>query len=323
MTDSESGEKRKNMSENKIMGINNTQEKIFPVKSKVLAVLGSPGSGKTTTSIKLALELAKYKKNTVIVFCDPFTSVIPYVIPAGTETDISLGMLLTAPGLTQTDILEACIPVSQSEYISLLGYKGGESLMAYPKITKDKTLDFFVMLRHLADYVIIDCSAVFEADPVSIIGIETADTALRLGTADLKGISYYQSHMPMLADSVFRSEGHLKAVSVKPGQEWEAAAQQYGGADFVLPFVPELEKQLNEVSLFEPLTSKESQPYNAEMQKIIEDIYGFKCMPVKTTAVKKERKTDADDTPRPTGKSRVRLSIKLPFGSFGRGRGEF
>jgi len=191
-------------------------------ENKVLAVMGSPGSGKTTAAIKLALELAKHRKNAVVVFCDPFAAVIPYILPADTAVDTSLGALLTAPGVTQADILDACVPIPQSGYISLLGYTAGESLMTYPKITKDKTVDFFVMLRHLADYVIIDCSAVFEADPVSIVGIETADAALRLGTSNLKGISYFQSHMPMLADSVFRSHEHLKAISLlKPGQEWK------------------------------------------------------------------------------------------------------
>ena len=282
-------------------------------ENKVLAVMGSPGSGKTTAAIKLALELAKHRKNAVVVFCDPFAAVIPYILPADTAVDTSLGALLTAPGVTQADILDACVPIPQSGYISLLGYKAGESLMTYPKITKDKTVDFFIMLRHLADYVLIDCSAVFEADPVSIVGIETADAALRLGTSNLKGISYFQSHMPMLADSVFRSHEHLKAISLlKPGQEWEAVSQQYGGADFMLPYAPELEKQFDEVSLFEPLTAKESQPYAAEIQKIAGGVFGIKGAPVNT-----ERKASAEESPKkPKGKP----AFKLPFG---KSKGEF
>lgn len=280
--------------------------------NKVLAVMGSSGSGKTTASIKLALELAKGRKNVIIVFCDPFTPVIPYIMPSDTVIDAPLGTLLTAPGLTQANILDACAPITQNEYISLLGYKAGESLMAYPKITKDKTVDFFVMLRHLADYVIIDCSAVFEADPVSIVGIEIADTALRLGTSNLKGISYFQTHMPMLTDSGFRAGSHLKAISMfKPGQEWEAVSQQYGGADYVLPFAPELEKQLDEVSLFEPLTAKESVPYTAEIQKILGGVFGIKSVPIKT---------EQGAAGEPAKKAKSKLAIKLPFG---KGKGEF
>ena len=41
------------------------------VQNKIIAVMGSPGSGKTTASIKLAAELAEKKKNVILVFCDP------------------------------------------------------------------------------------------------------------------------------------------------------------------------------------------------------------------------------------------------------------
>ena len=170
-------------------------------QDKILAVMGSPGSGKTTTAVKLAAALAKQKKNVIVVFCDPFTPVVPTLLPPDAVHDTSLGELLTVPGLTQADILNACVSVPGQEYISLLGYRGGESLMKYPKITRDKAVELFVSLRYLADYIILDCAAVFEADPASFVGIEIADRVLRLGTANLKGISYYQTHTPMLADS--------------------------------------------------------------------------------------------------------------------------
>jgi len=318
MTGSESGEKRKSMSENKFMGINKTQEKNFPVKNKALAVLGSPGSGKTTTSIKLALELAKHKKNAVVVFCDPFTSVLPYVIPAGTAVETSLGTLLTAPGITQTDILEACVPVGQTEYVSYLGYRAGENLMAYPKVTRDKAVDFFVMLRHLADFVIIDCSTIFEADPVSIVGIETADTALRLGTSNLKGIAYYQTHMPMLADSVFHVDKHYKAISMlKPWQEWEAVSQQYGGVKYTLPYVTELEQQYDEVSLPDLLKSRESLKYTAEIKRIVGDVFGIGDNPADAGQKAAQKVRQSEDSRKTT---RGAISFKLPFG---KSKGEF
>lgn len=285
--------------------------------NKILAIMGSPGSGKTTASIKLALDLARCKRNVIVVFCDPFTPVIPYIMPASTVVHTSLGMLLTAPGLTQTNILDACIPITQSGYVSLLGYKAGESLMTYPKITSDKTVGFFVMLRHLTDCVIIDCSAVFEADPVSIVGIETADMAIRFGTSNLKGISYFQTHMPMLTDSKFRSHSHLKAIStLKPGQEWEAVSQQYGGADYVLPFTLELEKQFDEVSLFEPLTTKESVPYTAVIQKISGGVFGLNPALVKTKSIEAKEKSAKP----PTKTSKGKMAIRLPFG---KNKGEF
>lgn len=280
--------------------------------NKVLAVMGSPGCGKTTTATKLALTLATAKKNVIIVFCDPFTPVIPAVLPADTIHNTSLGSLLTAPSLSQADILNACVPTESNEYISLLGYQSGESLMNYPKIIKDKVVDFFVMLRYLADYIIIDCSSVFEADPTSIIGIEVADKVLKIGSANLKGISYYQTHNPMMADSRFQAQNHQTVIGdLKVGQDWEAVSQQYGGVDYVLPHVVELEQQYNELTLFKPLTEKESTPYTAEIEKILGGAFLFpftKSIPQAAQMSMAEKKVKSKTT------------FRLPFS---KSKGEF
>lgn len=279
-------------------------------QDNVLAVMGSPGSGKTTTAVKLAFSLAAQKKNVILVFCDPFTPVIPAILPADTVHDTSLGSLLTAPGLTQTQILNACVPIKESEYISLLGYRGGESLTHYPKITRDKVVEFFVMLRHLADYIIIDCVSVFEADPTSIIAIEMSDAVLKIGTANLKGISYFQTHSPMLADSRFRKETHKTVIgNLKVGQDWEAVSGQYGGVEYILPYVTELEQQDNELSLFCSLIQPESDAYRKAISSILQEIFSVQSasVPVVPT-IQTERK------------AKTKSGFKLPFA---KSKGEF
>lgn len=279
-------------------------------QDNVLAVMGSPGSGKTTTAVKLALSLAAQKKNVILVFCDPFTPVIPAILPADTVHDTSIGSLLTAPGLTQTQILNACVPIKESEYISLLGYCGGESLTHYPKITRDKVVEFFVMLRHLADYIIIDCASVFEADPTSIIAIEMSDAVLKIGTANLKGISYFQTHSPMLADSRFRKETHKTAIgNLKVGQDWEAVSGQYGGVEYILPYVAELEQQDNELSLFCSLIQPESDAYRKAISNILQEIFGVQAVSVPVVPTMQTER-----------KAKTKSGFKLPFA---RSKGEF
>lgn len=284
-------------------------------ESKIIAVMGSQGSGKTTAALKLAFTLSAVKKNVIVVFCDPFTPVIPAVLPAHIPHDTSLGSLLTAPVLAQTTILNACVPTEKSDYISLLGYCAGESLMHYPQITREKAVEFFVLLRYLADYIIVDCTSTFEADPASIVAIELADRVLKLGTANLKGVSYYLTHNPMLSDSRFRKDTHSTVIgNLKTGQDWEATAQQLGGADFVLPYAPELEQQFDELALLVPLTQPESAGYTAAIQQIL----GIQPEKSKVKAVPESVPAEASLKKAKTAKNK--MAFRLPFA---KDRGEF
>lgn len=89
----------------------------------MLAIAGSPGSGKTSLAVKLAAEIAGKRKNVVLVCSDPFVPSIPFLLPMDTEQEVSLGALLTAPALTQEKILQACVPVPDRSISACLGIK--------------------------------------------------------------------------------------------------------------------------------------------------------------------------------------------------------
>ncbi|MCI8392235.1 MAG: hypothetical protein HFI35_16550 [Roseburia sp.] len=273
----------------------------------MLAITGSPGSGKTTVGVRLAAELAKCRKNVIVVCADPFVPSVPFLLPVNAEHQISLGELLTAPAVSQNRILRACVPVSSNEYVSLLGYRMGENLMSYPKITRDRVVEFLVCLRHLADYVILDCTSVIEADIFSILSMEVADRILQIGTSNLRGISHYQSHVGLLQEHVrgklLRAIGNFRI-----GQEWEAVAGQYGGVSFVFPYVTELERRYDEASLLEPLTSKDAAPFIHEVKKLMTEVFGVGDM--------KRKKSEEEK-----GISKKKLVVRSPIAW--KSRGEF
>jgi MinD-like ATPase involved in chromosome partitioning or flagellar assembly len=240
---------------------------------QMLAVWGGPCSGKTTTAIKLATELASHKKNVVILMCD-FTAPAPQtLLPNITTTGKSLGELLSLPSISQEEILRRCIPLGKSPYVSLLGYQRGDNAFTYAKYSKERAIDLITLLRHVADYIIIDCESAFSFDVLSAVALETADAVLRLCVCDLKSLSYFTSALPLLSDSRYASARHIKALSmVKPGQDNGEYQNIFGGISYSLPFVPELEEQFCAARLTDELCSKPAAAYSAAIRNIANNL---------------------------------------------------
>ena len=50
-------------------------------------------------------------------------------------------------------------PVKSTPYISFSGLQGwGKIVFTYAEYSKEKAVDMLVLLRHIADYVIVDCT---------------------------------------------------------------------------------------------------------------------------------------------------------------------
>ena len=282
-------------------------------QTQILAIMGSPGSGKTFTSVKLATELALQKKNVIIIALDSSCPVVPYLLPSDVVHDVSIGELLTKMQISQTDILKALVTVPDNPYISLLSYKLGESISSYPKIVATKVIEFLSNIRGLADYIIIDCSSMIEADVATIIALSFAEKVLKLGTSDLKGISYFYTADRLLADSKFKKDKNIIAISnLKDWQEWENVAPQYGGATFTIPYCKELERQFSELTLFEKLKEEQSTSYSLEISEMARQIFALE---IPVTAKKKKEKA-----PQKSTKTEAKRTFRNPFS---KNKGEF
>ena len=182
-------------------------------QKQMLAVWGSPGAGKTVTAVKLAAELAKRKKNVVLVFTDLTAPSLPRCGGGGKLPEVSVGELLSAPGMTQERVLKTWRPLRKTPYISFLGYKAGKMCSPTRSTAKEKAVDMLVLLRHIADYVIVDCTSVLTGNVLATAALEVADDVLRVCGCDLKAISYFASYLPLIEEWKFKPEQHIRVLS--------------------------------------------------------------------------------------------------------------
>jgi len=239
----------------------------------LLAIWGGTASGKTVATVKLALELTAHKKNVAIVMCDSLAPAPQTLLPNSSTEGKSLGELLTLPTISQEAILNHCIPFSTNKYISLLGYMRGDNAFTYASYSKERAVDLLTLLRHVADYVLVDVCSMFSSDVLSTVALENADTVLRLCTCDLKSMSYFSSNLPLLADGRFAASQHIKVLSmVKPGQDSGEYCNTYGGVSYTLTYVPELEEQYYSASLSDKLFTIAGREYTHIIRKIAAQI---------------------------------------------------
>ena len=248
------------------------------MKHKITAIAGSPGCGKTITAIKMALALERRKKSVMVISLDVTCPTIPYTMEDGTGHETSVGTLFTQADVSREDILRACTPVPGHPNIVMLGYKMGDSYSLYPQMLMDRIKNCIIQARHITEYVIIDCVSVIEADAPTIAALEAADRIIRLGSADLKGISYYASMDRILGDPRFRKDGgdgHVSAVSnLWAGQAWEMVAQKYGGTSHRLPHCAELAAQYDSRRLFDELSGREGMAYTEAVNGLVTAAFG-------------------------------------------------
>lgn len=102
-----------------------------------------------------------------------------------------------------------------------------------------------------------------------------ADAVLRLGSCDLKGVSYFMSCLPLIADRRFKAEKHIRVLSnVKPRQDSGGYENTYGGVSYKLPHVAAIEEQFYSLSLLDGLTGKEAKTYEPVIRGIAEGVFG-------------------------------------------------
>lgn len=109
---------------------------------KLIAVWGSPDSGKTTFSVKLAEALynrSRGKSAVIVVFTDIVTPTIPVIFPNFRSEDVfSVGTILTKPDFFADDVVSNMVMTKDRMNLGYLGYKDSENKHSFPDYTEEK-----------------------------------------------------------------------------------------------------------------------------------------------------------------------------------------
>lgn len=243
------------------------------MKNNMAAIWGSPGSGKTLTSVKIAKCLAEQKKNVIIVGCDSETPLIPLLFPDADNVQ-SLGNLLASPNPTEMSIIKHCVAFGKNKYISLLGYKAKENIRTYPDVSMLQVKELFTLLSDLADYVIVDCTSHITNDYLTATALEIAHVTFKIVNPGLKSIVYIQSQRQLLQDTRFKYSEQINLINnVLPSQETHIARESLGGTSYDLPHVTELIEQFDTGNLLDTVFGKNAKQYEKTMNRLVKEIF--------------------------------------------------
>ena len=242
------------------------------MNKKLIALWGNPDSGKTTLAIKLALELEKRNQKVIILHADNLVPVLGTILPESTQSQGSLGDLLALAQISQEAILAKSFVTKDHKNLCHLSYLVGESQCTYAKYTRERVLDLFILLRHLADVILIDCSSRIQEDLLTKTALESCDLVFRIISPDLKALAYFDSNMPIIHDNKNMSH-HVKVLSkVEADKANDLVSNRFGGHAYEFPSCYEIRQQTMEGRLFGKMTSKEGLIYEGVVKSMISEI---------------------------------------------------
>lgn len=239
--------------------------------AKMIAVIGSPGSGKTTVTLKLAQELYCATTNGSVIYLSPSLKVpaIGVLFPNYTPDSIfSLGEMLDKTDIYEEDILNHLVTVKSMNNFGCLGYKAGENKFSYPVLTEDKVKSLFDVLHKMAGYVFVDCTEE-ENDLISQYALGVADEVILVLSPDLKSMVYLSSNESALGSHADRA---VRVLNINENELYppvDDVKSNVRNISFVLPYSKQIRGQHLDGLLYERAKDKK---YRSELSKIVNTI---------------------------------------------------
>ena len=168
---------------------------------KIISIYGSPSSGKTALSIKLANKMSRSrKKNSGVLFCSIFPSPISYVFPGFKERDFySVGEVLSKENISEEDVLSSLISPSSGAYICFSGYSSFDHPGSFPKTDIKRCTEYIKVLGENLDYLFIDTDSFVHNSVLSKAALMAAQDRICVVSSDIKGASWLSSCRPYIS----------------------------------------------------------------------------------------------------------------------------
>ena len=238
--------------------------------SKLIAVCGSPGSGKTSVALKLAQELYHTSHQPVLFFSvDLRVPIMGYVFPHSKAGDLhSVGKTMDKTDIYREDVMKQIVTVKSMVNFGYLGYKSGENLYTYPRVTEDKVTELFRCLRELAAYVVVDCVSDGE-DLLSAMAKREADTVIQTVNPDLKCMTYFASNADMYIGCADKTIPVMNITERDVYPPINEVKNHFKSVQMVLPYSIAMKQQAITGTLYERLTDRKYREALSALVKVV------------------------------------------------------
>lgn len=213
---------------------------------KIIAVYGNGGSYKTTTAIQLALALHSLDNSAdiVVVGLDSTKPILPVVFPnSGSNIKVSLGKLMAEPTFDQDTITAN---IHYPERIGFLGYNIRENINTYAKPIDSRMDDFFMQMRHLVNYTVVDCTSDVINDKFTAKAVINADIVVELLSNDINGLVFDGSQEGILQSEQYGYHGFIRCLteSNRARQDKAATLNAIDRISFTIPCSNHIAEQM-------------------------------------------------------------------------------
>lgn len=245
------------------------------MNSAVIAITGSPQSGKTTFAFSVAKDLSEYSDNILVLFADDLTPTLSYLQDekeSKHDGERSIGNILLHSLLSDEIIFDNLVISDENKKILMLGYKHGDNIKKYAKFSINQVQELLFHLKSMFDFIVIDCSSHTFSSVISLAAIKIADVILNIQDKSAKSFSYQASNKHFLFTQKEDSSKVYDIVNATLEEQNDLDYNVFTSQkDYELPYLEELHEQLIQGNLMCDLKGKKNKKYRLMVEEIVKN----------------------------------------------------